>query len=107
MVQFRLQHEGGDDEIFKIFSTIPEKSQRKVAFRNNFTFRGFSNKLHPYYRQRLQWIETMMKMHELTFVLKIVPTIADITGNPGDEDKDCLDDEDFTNVATQILKNGS
>lgn len=70
----RVYHENGDSEVFVIW----DDSGKRTTENNNFIFTGFSNKLHPYYKKKWNWVKLILATKAFILHHTIVPTVADM-----------------------------
>jgi len=73
MNKFTIYNEGDDTEVFE----RPDGTRD----RNEFTFSGFGNFIHPYHKKQLQWAVEMLKSANIHLQLREVPTVDNIGDN--------------------------
>lgn len=86
MNKFRIYNEGGDTQVF--VSSINGKETKE---KNEFVFRSFSNKLHPYFVKQMKWIQEILNSSGIILNINTVKTVHDMSVGT-DEFFDYLED---------------
>lgn len=74
MDTYIIYDEGGDTEVFE----RPDGTREK----NEFTFSGFGNFIHPYHKRQTNWSIEMLKSAHINLLVIEVPTISDMSSDP-------------------------
>lgn len=79
--KFRIYHAGGDELVFVALKTITMLHSVRID-KAAFMFLGFSNHIHPYHKKRMEWMQEILKGGLIHLVVKTVPTVHDMGGDP-------------------------
>lgn len=74
---FKTFHADGDLEFYVV--------DDKLAMKNDFVFNPsnmFSNKLHPYHKRQLDWMQRVLRDGGIELNINTVPTVHDMGGDP-------------------------
>ena len=79
-MKFRTYNDGGDTQLFV---STENRTVKKTVKQNDFVFTGFVNGIHPYNRNRINWIVEMLKSKGIILNVAEVSTV-DKMGNDVD-----------------------
>lgn len=74
MNKYTIYDDGGDTEVFE----RPDGTREK----NEFTFNGFGNFIHPYHKRQTEWAIEMLHSANVHLLVINVPTISDMSSDP-------------------------
>lgn len=94
----RIYNAGGDEDVLAIW----DDSGKRTKQENKFVFAGFSNKLHPYYAKKWDWIKLILACRAIILHHTIVPTQDDMTTDSSDEIT--IDNIKLPSTKTEIQK---
>lgn len=72
-MKFRTYNDGGDTQLF-----VSTENEKQTVKKNDFVFTGFFNGIHPYNRNRLNWIVEILKSKGIILNVAEVSTVYEM-----------------------------